>query len=298
MVQPLAPFAAYASRHARARVGVSIVTSLFLSLAAGAHQANNDTITLRMKFKPGDTRKYQMNMEMQFNFNLPGQDAPVSQKVESKVIQQLKVLSVSPEGLATLVATTVSSEMTANGETRPGPEIKPVTTIMDSRGQVVSMKGLPTAQAGMPDFSKMFGNGFNMSYLPEKAVRVGDTWTQPYSIPTLTTEGSKLTTAFVRRETVGTRHTALLHSTGVMPLRLQMNQQGQLTTKPEESAMQITGEMNMSSDTNNDIADGRVVRSTGTVDGAITMHVKQAPPGQPDTVKMNIKMKMSYKLVD
>lgn len=278
-------------------------TLVLLPLAAHAWQGGSP-VKLHLKFKQGEKTKYQTTMQMNIAIPLPNQPQPMKQTVNVSMIQEHEVTKVLPNGGAVVTVTTTNQQTTANGQTQPGAAVPPLTMTYDAQGRVSSMKGLPTSNPATGPLNSMFNSGgmANMGFLlPNRAVKPGDTWTQAVNLPGFVKGGTAKCT-YLKNESVGTFKTARIRTLVTMPLNMKMNQRGQPTTNAAEVFIVATGSGKVTADTNVAIAEGKIIRTSGSGNIAMLMKPKQAPAAPagskaPQALKMNMKMEMGMKLI-
>lgn len=176
-------------------------TSLAPALAQVSSQGN--AFLLRTKYVKGQTLKYKMTT------NISGGPSKVP---PMEIPMTLKVKDVK-NGVATIVYTTKVPGQPKGGDI----EVK-----VDSRGKMVGGAGLEALQ----------GMGAMGATLPEKAVKVGDTWTQNMNSPAM--QGMKMSTTY--------RFNGLKTVGGVKVAEIGMTIKG---TGPQNMTMSGTGTMTM-----------------------------------------------------
>lgn len=230
--------------------------------------AKSEPVELRMKFKPGDINKYQMTM--QANILIPGQAAGASNPYDTHIslIVQQNTVKVNADGSADIAIATQTGTGVVNGKQyKPAINEKPSVLTFDTRNNIVATKNLPKS-AGSADLTgQIFQSGALSTqgvYLPQHAVRIGDTWTQKANIASLG-KGSSGTvkTTFLRMEPVGLFNTARLRSVMKIPFTI-VNGSSKLKAA-------LSGMLTMTYDSNLAVREGKIVRSTG--DGDITVIV-------------------------
>lgn len=240
-------------------------------------------IQLRMKFKTGDTNKYQMTE--QATMLLPDQSAAMTAQYNTDInmVIQQRVTKTNPDGSAEIAIATLSGTGTVSGQSfAPDTKSKPALITFDTRNNIVSAKDLPQSANSASMTSQMFQSGGLSTqgvYLPKQPVRVGDKWTQKLNIASLGkgSEGTVQTT-FVRMEPVGLYQTARLRSL----LRIPFVNVDSTANTP----VVLKGMLNMTYTSNLAVAEGKVVRSTG--EGDITVVVVNTPiEGAPTPAATN-----------
>ncbi len=282
-----------------------------LPLLATAGQGGSGPVTLRMKFKQGETSKYQTNMSVTMAGmggpkGAPGKAGGVPMQ-QIAVLQQFKTDKLLPGGGAEVVVTTINMQGAAGMGSTPVP--KPVTLIMDARGGVKVAKASQSATGSMMG-SMMGANplGLQQVPMPEKAVKPGDTWSSVMAMPGMGSGSVK--GQFVKYETVGKHKTALLHYVVTMPIKMMMDASMQPTTSAATAQMTMSGNMVMNVDNDVAFTDGKLVRSSGngtmvmTITSKGGMGVAPPKPGTavkptaPKGITVNTLITMGTTLVD
>jgi|GEM_PF-1950567 len=280
------------------RYGLAALALLPLAASAGP----NDPVTLRMKFKAGETSDYQVSM--QYTVNMPGlSQAKPSGDVKPpsangmtqdlSMFQHSKVTKALPNGNGEV-------EVTVTDATGKGATAKPITMVYDPLGNVVSMN-MPGSQGGGPTAS-MFGalgnpgiSNTQGTFLPSKAVKPGDTWTQSIKLPGYTGNGT-VTVKYVKRNTVGRYQTAFLQSTMTLPINFSLDSSGKPATDPSKAIVISSGTLKMTYDNDFAIAEGKLIRSSsnGVMDMTMITKGGKSPNGgtsaQPQKIAMSIKI--------
>jgi hypothetical protein len=148
---------------------------------------------LRIKGKPGQTFKYQMN---------------VDQGPSGKMGMQMSMKVAKVQAGQTTVNTTMGG-MTMNGQAAP-PQIAEqfkkmmIVTVMDARGRT-----LKTETKGVPGFTGSANQGNTVPY-PDKPVKVGGTWSGESDV-----QGTKVKTNYklVQVKSVSGKQAAVIHAT-------------------------------------------------------------------------------------
>jgi len=170
-----------------------ICAALLVTLPLAGHAqtpppaALSGPITLRYKYAAGETRRYKLTLDMDMTMHRASTSSaarplpPMRQHME--MLYSQTVQSVRPDGAATLVGHITQMTATLNGHALPLPKAMTgayagsFTTVMSPTGKLLSMALPPSVQGKMPrgiDISKM--GGMAPASLPDKPVRVGDTW--------------------------------------------------------------------------------------------------------------------------
>jgi hypothetical protein len=155
--------------------------ALFLVAACGTIGAQAHDISLA--FKTGDTYKYKLQSTGKQLASFSGMSVPI--ELDTSAGETVTVKSVDSSGVADLTISfsnftlkTVSAGITntTTGVTPNATDLK-----IKSNGTVVSIDG-STVMAGSPlaAFAGIGGGFFISAVLPDKAVKVGDTWSKSY----------------------------------------------------------------------------------------------------------------------
>jgi hypothetical protein len=154
----------------------------------------------------------------------------------------------------------------------------------DALGKLTDIKRQGETASGNPMFSAMLGQGLLSMQgviLPQKAVKIGETWTQKLQIPGVTGSGSStIKTTLARIETINKYRTARLHVVITTPVNAYLDAALQPVAKPSGAASTMTGTAVVTNDINFAIAEGKVVHSTSK--GVTTMNVAIGKPTVPD----------------
>lgn len=297
------------TRSAACAARLSLGVLCLLSSSALAVQ-NDSPVTLRMKFKQGDTTKYQMNLQMTMSMMQNGQASQaMTIPMNMNMTLQQQVVKVLPNGGGEVTTTVLSQQSMMNGQQVSSPPSVPPTTITyDAFGKVLSMRGLPK---NSPMSGMMGGNmgpnamtGLGL-YLPARPVRPGDTWTQTVRIPMMGGSAGTVQSKLMKYETIGHFQTARIRSLITMPIHMMVGINGQPTQQASKSMMSMSGTMKGTFDNNFAIAEGKTVRQAGNMTGTINMKPHKSPnmpnqPGMghmPTSMQMNMKMSISMDMV-
>ncbi len=171
--------------------GLLVASFVGLSVLASAQTSH----LLRIKTKTGQTYRYQMNMEQGGN----------GQTMKFGIQMAMKVAKVQNNQFT--INTTMGG-VTMNGQAAP-PQLADtlkqmlITTVMDPRGRV-----LKTETKGIPGMGSA-AQGSAVPF-PEKAVKVGGTWTGEAEV-----QGQKVKTSYklVQIKSVLGKQAAVIHAT-------------------------------------------------------------------------------------
>ncbi len=276
---------------------LSSIVLLGVNLQQSAHGDTPDAAAhlLQMKFRAGDTFKYQTNMQLGFTLPTPANSKPASPPAVGSAgpsftvtaVQEVRVRQVDSGGGGELDVTTTGQN------TIPGqPQIltndtRPVLMTYDAQGTLISIKRPTEVASGNPMFSAMLGQGLLSMQgviLPKKPVHVGQTWTDQMKIPGVTgAASSTIKTTLVRVENIGKYRTARLHVVISTPVSAYLDAALQPTQKASAAVSAMTGTALVTDEVDFAIAEGRVVRSVSR--GVTTMNVAIGKPMLPHTAE-------------
>lgn len=295
--------------------GLSLVGAAVIAFALGTVLANQEReVTLRFQFPVKQIRHYESKIdgEMVMTIQVLGQETPLSMNFQGLVTHTEEVESVDKEGVATIVTTvkgkvkTEATGLPAGAELPPEEEISPVTVRlkMNPLGKVSEMKVEKEQAAPKSPFSprmlpQVSGYGFQGLILPEKPVRVGDTWdvstTVTVSLPDagtkeLEVKGQARLVAF---EKVNERDCAVIETSTEIP---DFGELLQALPIPEEKG-KISGhsEGKATSKIWFDIANGFIIRNETTADLNFNF-VVSTPTGQSVSISIQGIFRSEQKL--
>lgn len=295
--------------------GLSLVGAAVIAFALGTVLANQEReVTLRFQFPVKQIRHYESKIdgEMVMTIQVLGQETPLSMNFQGLVTHTEEVESVDEEGVATIVTTvkgkvkTEATGLPAGAELPPEEEISPVTVRlkMNPLGKVSEMKVEKEQAAPKSPFSprmlpQVSGYGFQGLILPEKPVRVGDTWdvstTVTVSLPDagtkeLEVKGQARLVAF---EKVNERDCAVIETSTEIP---DFGELLQALPIPEEKG-EISGhsEGKVTSKIWFDIANGFIIRNETTADLNFNF-VVSTPTGQSVSISIQGIFRSEQKL--
>ena len=282
------------------RCGMAALALLPLAAAAGP----NDAITLRMKFKTGDVSDYQTTVQFTIDMSglsgkpkdpkAPSSPQPGNMTQQMMLLQHIKVVKVLTNGNGQVEVTTTNAQS--------GGASKPVSMTYDPLGNIVSMQNAGTGGGlGGMMFVGVFSSNAAVqgAYLPSKAVKPGDTWTQKVTIPG--NAGTGMATAkYIKMTTVGRFNTAHIQSTLTLPIKVMMDAANQPTTA-EKAVTTSTGTVNMTFENDFAVAEGKLVRSAGNGTMSMTTVSKASSStgsatGTPPKMTFNVKLTSSSNL--
>jgi hypothetical protein len=290
-----------ACRSSVARWGLCAL--FLLPLAAFAGQGNGP-ISLKMKFVPNETIKYQTSMQMDITMRQSAQAEPMKMPMTMSMVQDWQVTKINPDGSAMILTTTHDMQSKMNGQTMPNGAAGPasMTLHISPQGKVLSTQGAPGFNATNP-FGSLSLNGMG-AFLPTKPVKPGDTWTQSINLPGFTGGGGTAKSTLVSFENVGHFKTARIRTVATIPLNVLMGANGRPTHTASQAMMRMNGLCKVMGDTNFAIAEGKIIRSA--VNGNINMSMKtntssgkssSTARGGPQSMTMRMKMTMAMNMI-
>ena len=269
-----------------------------LPVSARADSTDSGQVVLQMRFTPGDTYKYQTNMQLGFTLPTPSSTRPTpanSAKTGAgsalggttftvNAVQQIYVRRTASGGGGDLEVTTTGQNSLPGQPPVLSNDTRPVLMTYDAQGKLVSIRRQSETASANPMFGALLGQGLLSMQgvvLPGKPVRIGETWTQKVQIPGVTGSGSStVKSTLTRIENVGKYRTARLHVVITTPVSAYLDAALQPTTRQVEAASTMTGTAVVTDDVNFAIAEGRVIRSAGK--GVTSMTVAIGKPVIPD----------------
>ncbi len=271
--------------------------------AAEAPAAVGDAYTLRLKFKQGDANRYKTTVKSTVTSPGGPGGATKTTVTDAASITEQKTIKLLDNGAAEIVITTLDTQITADGKPQSDTKAAPITTQVSPTAKVLSTK---TADEDAGDAIKsLFTNSFSnpQSFLPDAAVKIGDKWTQKFTLPgLLSNKEGTMDCSLTRVETEGGVKTALIHAVMKVPMLIFLSAEGK-PTKIEGDAMALfDGTVISNMDIHFAIDAGRVARmvSSGESDIAIKLG-KAAPPEAaaflPEGSKVTVKTSMSIGLL-
>jgi hypothetical protein len=251
------------------------------------------TVLLRLKYTPGQTLYYRMNIDTVGTIftGQSGAGMPLNQHMSMLMHQTVKDVRVV-DGAATLDSGIDSMTMTMNGQAFPMPaetmaSMKNIgTMVISPTGKTLSFTP-SSAVSGMAmpgmDFTKMSSMSA-LGQLPEAAVKAGDTWNSAVSMGILgTSVAAHFTLGSI--DTTGGKTVALVNQTtdGTFDTSTTKGVTGPM-------GMKMTGKANGTGVLHFDVDAGAIESQTSKI--GITMNMTQ--PGA--TMPMKMKMKVTTSL--
>jgi hypothetical protein len=280
-----------------------------------------EQVQLRFQFQPKQILTYEATDrgEGTMTFNFGGQDVVSQMRMEIKTTDTYQVERVSDYGDAVILRTTrgkmTLKVTTPTGEEKTETRDLPPTRVrmqVDPTGQVRQMQWLERPERekeGAPvplgkldiRFSEIPEVGLENLLLPEKPVKVGDTWDIAQSVKMTVGERPvklemKSRGRFVGWEKVGDRLCAVLETTTEIPTMSDFFQQLLTVLPPEAGSATMDGSVKSEDKFWFDPDAGRILRTEGT--GEFTMNLSFAlPTGQSLSTMMLMHMTNQKQLV-
>ncbi len=136
------------------------VVGLCALVVLGAFAAAQDAMTLKFAPKMGDTFKYKLSGNLDFQ----GQSGTITSNINDKITK-------SDDSGYTISSTQSGTVIEFNGQTIPGPDATE-TTVFKSTGEIVDIQSEQSAAQNPWRAAEL-----NNFVYPDKPVKVGDTWT-------------------------------------------------------------------------------------------------------------------------
>lgn len=179
--------------------------------------------SLALSFTEGETATYRMHMTM-VGEGETDVDPSGSEAVHMDLSETLswRVVSVDPDGTATIEVTVSDQSGTMNGQAVPAPDAPTTTEIrVAPDGRILSAGDLAFSASGSTDGTGFPGMGQMTPLLPDHPVAPGDTWEKSFAQEFPFGEGEIRFTShnrFDRYEDVDGARTAVIVSEFTMPL--------------------------------------------------------------------------------
>jgi hypothetical protein len=264
--------------------------------------SSEKTFTPVFKYTVGELLTYSMKMTMKMEMKgeqgdlpLPGGENVMSGKAK------LKTVKVKPDGTGVVHYTMSNFSMQMMGQTMQMPEMPPVTMEMDSRGRT-KVVNAPAAQGNpmMGQFMNMQQGPNSGIILPDRPIKVGDTWETEVDVPGVAGQKAKATCKLAAVEQVGGQEALRIEQVMEGPMDMLVGPNGQPTTDAASAMMSMKGTFSVNSVSHVLEKNGRLLKSSGEMKLDMVMEMKgDAAAQSPFGSKMNMKMdgKMSTDLV-
>lgn len=221
----------------------------FLLIAACASVGGgNSAHAITLSYKSGDTYKYHFHGLLNYTVGIQGTTIPVN--VDLAADEKMTVKSVDSSGIADINVdlTNLVVKTTANGTTNTTNTS--TTTSIEMKigpdGHVVSINGNAIqGSVGVPGISGSQG-GLLSAILPDKPVKVGDTWTKDFDENAPLGSGTihvSSTNKYTKDEKVGSVNTSVVDSniTTTINLKVDSTTQGGTDLFPTGGSSGMTG---------------------------------------------------------
>lgn len=189
----------------------------FLIAACGSIGSTNQAHAITLGYKSGDTYKYQFHAALDYTIGIQTMTVPV--KADLSANEKITVKSVDSSGTADLNVdlTNLKIATTTNGTTNTTTTDTSQTVEMKvaSDGRVISVNGSSVSSgSSLPGVNGTQG-GLISAILPDKPVKVGDTWTKDFDESAPIGSGSVHATStnkYTKDEKVGSVNAAVVDS--------------------------------------------------------------------------------------
>ena len=193
------------------------LVGFFLVAGCGA-VGGPSTHTIALSYKKGDTYKYHYQATLNYTIGIQSMSIPV--RVELTADEKATVNSVDQNGTAdvTVDLSNTVVKTTANGTSNTTTTDKPTTleVKIGPDGRIVSVNGeASNISTGLPGIPGSQG-GLISAVLPDKPVKVGDTWVKSYDQTSPLGTGSikvNSNNKYAKDEKVGSVNAAVVQST-------------------------------------------------------------------------------------
>ncbi|HZO88709.1 MAG TPA: hypothetical protein VFB38_10260 [Chthonomonadaceae bacterium] len=278
--------------------------------------ADNRTFTLASHFEKGQISRYQTQgaMTLSFNQNPEGGGLNSGLTTGFDITFRYKVLETQPNG-STLLSIISEGGKQMNPPDPPislpkEPDNYPRTATLDRQDKVLELKDPPRAAAGGA-LEGLFGQQSNILIqlhflpLPEKPIKVGDTWSVRYSRAgarqeqahnASTSENADAPGTVQERltllgtEKVGDQETLKIKQEITLPFEGLMDAEGKPTTDAKKAAGHVTAHIEFTQMVNALPTDGQVLRSQGDIGGWVKFEGEVAKQLPNDTVHLGGKL--------
>jgi len=241
--------------------------------------------TISLAYKAGDAYKYRFHATSKQIANMTGMSVPI--QLDTSANETVTVKSVDSSGTADLTITlsdlTLKSVTGGITNTTTGIPSSSVDVKIKSDGTIVSIDGNSTA-AGSPlaAFSGIGGGFFIAAVLPDKAVKVGDSWSKTYDQSDPKGFGTvhiTSTSKYLRDETLNNVTTAVVETKS--DGKLDFTGATGNTTSPV-GGFSMHGTFTTDVTTWIDASGHRIVKSHGTAHDDVTLNFPTMSPPTTD----------------
>jgi hypothetical protein len=243
---------------------------------AAAQPPANDQIVLKMRFKSGQTDRYQMNSIGSMTEQFVGQKSALTLPTAQNGFSTWRVDRALPNGGGLVTIGTEIRQSQVAGHTVAPPPGGSFTIAYDSLGEIVSAKGLASGSApSNPMTSLAAVNGIMSFNLPGRPVRVGDVWEAQARVPGLGLTGVARS-RLLNVEQIGKYKCARIRMYTTLPIRLLLGsgRSPGSVNKASKAVAVVTGTETITTDMDFAVEEGKLVRAADA--GQFTIHVR--PP--------------------
>jgi hypothetical protein len=224
----------------------AIMLGIFLSVSVATAQPAG--VRLEYKLTPGMAATYRTAVKGTGAVSML--DTPQPFALASQITETYSCRGLMEDGVAMVEITTdPASSVTVTIADQPQTtllRVPPVRILMDKRGRILAAAGLEQANVGLPipglDLNQILMQGGQLG-LPDREVKVGDTWTD--SIPVKTATGATVQMQQNSRlagfERVNGMDCAKIEQTTVLPVEMALPTQALGLTSAIKGQITITG---------------------------------------------------------
>jgi hypothetical protein len=207
-----------ARRPGRGLIALVLAVVLVASVTAFFLLKKPAQVNLSLPFAPGEALRYHMTMNVS-GITLSG-TSPIPAEDEIQADITWRVISVDGTGTATIVQLVGNPTMRSNGQPVTLAKLPPTKVTVGADGQVRSVNGVNLFSGGAPGPAQA-GIARPLAFLPDHAVRPGDTWsTQVSQAFWGSTLSYRATTTFLRLEQMGSVQAAVVETDATVPVDL------------------------------------------------------------------------------
>ena len=253
------------------------------------------TVTLRLKFTPGQTLYYAMTTDTDSAIPTGPSGASVPLKNHMVILMHQTVKDVrASDGAATINSGIDSMTLSMNGQTFPMPQEQVAkmkalgTTLVLPTGKVLSFTPNPALGASLPGMDMSKTNAFgSMGQLPDAPVKVGDTWK---SAVTAALAGAQIASGFTLTsiDSTGGKTVAVITQTTDGTFNAAAK-----TAPAAPAGMNVQGNMKGTGTLRFDVGAGSMESLTSQMDMTMSMGPKDAATGKQMQIPMKITVTMN-----
>lgn len=248
-------------------LGLAVSLAPLVWTAPVMAQDADKTYTITPKFTVGEMVKYSfdMNMTMKMKPEKKGLPLPpeILMKMGGTIVQKTK--TVKPDGGAIYTTELRNGTMEVMGQQRELPSNAVTTIEVDGKGQIVKLDA-PKVDAGggfpgMDNFMKLDRFSGLGAILPDKPVKVGDTWEKTLA-GVLGDSSVTIKSKLLGVEQVNGKETLKVEQTVEMPLDMNIGEDQKPTTDKSKAMMSMSGKISVVG-TVNMVAEGARILKSG-----------------------------------